>query len=104
MTTVSTHVLDVGVGRPASGMRVHLSRRDGAGWVAMAEATTDSDGRIADLGEVGPGTYRLGFETGDWGSPLYPFVHVVLEVEEGRPHLHAPLLLSPYGYTTYRGS
>jgi 5-hydroxyisourate hydrolase len=104
MTVVSTHVLDSGGGRPAAGMRVSLARRGADRWVSIAEGATDSEGRIGSLAEVEAGTYRLGFETGEWGNPLYPFVHVVFEIEEGRAHIHVPLLLSPYGYTTYRGS
>lgn len=105
MTTLSTHVLDTSTGEPAGGMRVHLSRAgtDG-GWERLGEFTTDDDGRVAAFGDLSGGTHRLGFETGEHGNEFYPFVAVVFEVDAGRPHYHVPLLLSPYGYTTYRGS
>lgn len=104
MSTLSTHVLDTSTGEPAAGVRVHLSRSDGASWDTLATVETDDDGRAGGFGDLGPGTYRLGFETGDYGNELYPFVHVIFEVESGRDHYHLPLLLSAFGYTTYRGS
>lgn len=104
MTTLSTHVLDTATGEPAAGMRVHLSRPGSSGWERLAEYTTDDDGRISGFGELAGGRYRLGFETGDYGNEFYPFVAVVFEVDADRPHYHVPLLLSPFGYSTYRGS
>lgn len=104
MTTLSTHVLDTGAGTPASGLAVHLSRRSGEGWDLVAEGLTDDDGRFGDFGEMAAGTYRLVFETGEWGNTFYPFVAVVFVVAAESDHLHVPLLISPYGYTTYRGS
>ncbi|MGH3650947.1 MAG: hydroxyisourate hydrolase [Acidimicrobiia bacterium] len=105
MTTLSTHVLDTATGAPVSGMRVHLSRAGvEGGWEMIAESQTDDDGRVAGFGDLEAGRHRLGFETGEYGNEFFPFVHVVFEVEEGRSHYHVPLLLSPYGYTTYRGS
>lgn len=103
MTTVSTHVLDTATGDPAAGMRVHLSRAIDDGWERLGEFTTDDDGRVA-LGEVSGGRHRLGFETGDYGNDFFPFVAVIFEVDDRRSHYHVPLLLSPYGYSTYRGS
>ena len=104
MTTLSTHVLDTATGEPAAGMRVHLSRAIESGWERIAELVTDDDGRISEFDAVSPGRHRLGFETGEYGNRFFPFVAVVFEVEEQRPHYHVPLLLSPYGYTIYRGS
>lgn len=104
MTTLSTHVLDSGKGTPARGVELHLSRRSGERWERVGDGQTDDDGRFGDFGEVGPGTYRLVFETGKWGNAFYPFVTVVFVVAGDTDHLHVPLLLSPYGYTTYRGS
>ena len=104
MSTLSTHVLDTATGEPAAGMTVHLSRSNGDGWESLATMTTDDDGRAGGVGELTDGTYRLGFETGDYGNDFYPFVHVVFNVDESRDHYHVPLLLSPYGYSTYRGS
>lgn len=104
MSTLSTHVLDTSTGEPAAGLFVHLSRSTGNGWESLAELLTDDDGRANEFGELAAGVYRLGFETGDYGNEFYPFVHVVFTVEESRDNYHVPLLLSPYGYTTYRGS
>ncbi|HJS72614.1 MAG TPA: hydroxyisourate hydrolase [Acidimicrobiia bacterium] len=104
MTTLSTHVLDTATGEPAAGMRVTLSRATDRGWDRLGEHITDEDGRVSVFGELSPGRHRLGFETGEYGNDFYPFVAVVFEVEEGRPHYHVPLLLSPFGYSTYRGS
>ena len=104
MTTMSTHVLDTATGEPAAGMRVHLSRSGDVGWEAVNEFETDSDGRIPSFGDLPGGLYRLGFETGEWGNEFFPFVHVAFNVDEGRSHYHVPLLLSPFSYTTYRGS
>ena len=95
MTSLSTHVLDTGTGRPAAGVRVELSR---AGAV-LASAETDADGRARLADELEPGVYRIAFE------PPSPFFRrVELEVELGDGHYHVPLLVSPYGCTSYRGS
>lgn len=104
MTTLSTHVLDTATGEPAAGMRVHLSRASDDGWERVDEAVTDADGRVTGFGELSSGRHRLAFETGEYGNEFYPFVAVVFEVDESRDHYHIPLLLSPFGYTTYRGS
>lgn len=104
MSTLSTHVLDMVTGGPAAGLRVHLSRSADTGWESVASFSTDEDGRIAGFGELIPGEYRLGFETGEYGNEFYPFVHVVFVVSGERDHYHIPLLLSTFGYTTYRGS
>ena len=103
MTTLSTHVLDTATGMPAIGMEVRLMRWAGDGWVDGVTKKTDADGR-ASFGEVGAGRFRLAFETGASGNDMYPYVHVVFEVAAERDHYHLPLLLSPFGYTTYRGS
>ena len=95
MASLSTHVLDTGEGRPAAGVRVELHR--GAELIAADE--TDADGRIAQLGEVEPGAYRLVFH------PPSPFFRrVELEVEVGEGHSHVPLLVSPYSCASSRGS
>jgi 5-hydroxyisourate hydrolase len=85
-------------------MRVTLSRAGDGGWDRLGEHITDEDGRISGFGDLSPGRHRLGFETGEYGNEFYPFVAVVFEVVEGRPHYHVPLILSPFGYSTYRGS
>jgi 5-hydroxyisourate hydrolase len=102
--TLSTHVLDTGRGMPAAGVPVWLERRDDATWVAVASGVTDSDGRLRDWvpdAAWGPAVYRLVFAT---GGEFFPEVAVVFRVTEPDRHHHVPLLLSPYGYTTYRGS
>ena len=113
MTLITSHVLDTTVGRPASGMTVRLERR-GAGAqdsAPIASTVTDADGRVRDWlpSGVPTGRYRLVFETGSWfraagRETLYPEVSIDFEVGDGIPHYHLPLLLSPYGYSTYRGS
>jgi len=93
--SLSTHVLDVEHGRPASGVRVELWRDD-----LLSAAETDADGRIAELGaDLEPGIYRLLFRP---QSPFFRGIGVEVELEEG--HYHVPLLVSSYGCTTYRGS
>jgi len=94
--TLSTHVLDTGAGRPASGVAVSLYKDERL----LAKAATDADGRVRELGGgLAPGTYRLVFEV---SSPF--FRRVALDIEIGDGHHHVPLLLSPYGVTSYRGS
>jgi len=98
MATLSTHVLDTAAGRPATGVPVTLLDAEGA---TLADAVTDDDGRVGSLGgELTPGTYRLRFAV---DGPFYPEVVVSFRVEADEHH-HVPLLLSPYGYSTYRGS
>jgi 5-hydroxyisourate hydrolase len=96
MTTVSTHVLDTERGAPAAGIRVELLRADGT---LAGEGVTDDDGRIRDLADTDPGTYRLVFHP---DSPF--FRRVELEIELGEGHVHVPLLVSSYACATYRGS
>ena len=111
MSTLSTHVLDVVAGVPARGVAVALSSRaDDGDWVEVHAASTDDDGRVGDLapGGLAAGVHRLVFDTGAWsaaaGRPcFYPEVAVMFTVEDERHH-HVPLLLSPYAYSTYRGS
>jgi 5-hydroxyisourate hydrolase len=102
VTRLTTHVLDTAAGRPAAGIAVTLSSaQDGRHYVKLAQEQTDADGRVGAFPEVGPGRWRLMFET---ESPFFPEVVVSFVVPEGREHLHVPLLLSPYGYSVYRGS
>lgn len=108
--TLSTHVLDTAAGVPAAGLRVTLSRRSADGWAQMAQSTTDQRGRItAPFGdELRPGEYELLFEAGEYFArngvrSLYVDIPVRFTMEiDG--HYHVPLLLSPFGYSTYRGS
>jgi 5-hydroxyisourate hydrolase len=116
MSSISSHVLDTTLGRPAQKIRVRLQRLelvDGAQrWTTLAEALTDENGRIARFEAESPlaaGTYRVCFDTRTYleadGRPVfYPQIDIVLAVEGGEEHYHVPLLLSPFGYSTYRGS
>lgn len=106
--TVSTHVLDAGLGRPAAGVRVRL---EGAADSPPVDAVTDADGRVAELaaGPLEPGEYRLRFDTGGYfgasgRDAFYPEVVVTFRITDPAQHYHVPLLLSPFAYSTYRGS
>ena len=111
--SVSTHVLDAVLGAPAAGVRVSLERQDGAGWAELGTADTDADGRIRSWGETAcdaaPGIHRLRFATGKWFAgrgrdTFYPEVAITFRVADPLQHHHVPLLLSPFAYSTYRGS
>jgi 5-hydroxyisourate hydrolase len=111
MSTLSIHVLDAASGQPAAGMRVALDRRDSDGWRALGEEVTDDDGRVGDLapGGLGVGVHRLVFATGEYFAAtgqtgFYPEVPVIFEVTDTGRHYHVPLLLSPFAFSTYRGS
>ncbi|CAN5774366.1 hydroxyisourate hydrolase [soil metagenome] len=105
MNSISTHVLDTGSGGPASNMEVVLQRRHGGEWVEVNSAVTDADGRVAALGsDLTAGTYQIRFDTGGYGNRFYPEVVVAVVLDESSDHYHIPLLLSPFGYSTYRGS
>ncbi|HKS27460.1 MAG TPA: hydroxyisourate hydrolase [Pyrinomonadaceae bacterium] len=114
MSAITTHVLDVSKGVPARGVPIALElERDDGGWRLLGKGTTDSDGRLRDLlPEDSPlviGTYRLTFDTETYFRAqnvegFYPFVQVVFSILDMDAHYHVPLLLSPYGYSTYRGS
>jgi 5-hydroxyisourate hydrolase len=111
MSGISTHVLDTSRGCPAEGVAVRLERRDGDGWRALGTSRTDRDGRARDLASGTPeaGTYRLTFDTAAYFAAsgveaFYPVVQVVFEVRDATRNHHVPLLLSPFGYSTYRGS
>lgn len=114
MTTVShitTHVLDTVQGIPAPGIAVQLFAQDGEEWRIIAEAVTDADGRAKQLGpeRLPAGTYRLRFDTGAYFAArdtptFFPEAQLTFIVDEERPHYHVPLLLSPFAYSTYRGS
>lgn len=109
MSAVTTHVLDTGRGRPAAGVPVRLERCYGA--TVLVRARTDGDGRVQDLGpdRLDAGDYRIVFDTGAYFARLgqaafYPEVTVTFTLADPEQHYHVPLLLSPYGYSTYRGS
>jgi 5-hydroxyisourate hydrolase len=113
MSRISTHILDTARGRPAAGVAVVLEQAgpDGA-WTELGRGATDADGRIPDLcpgGTLLPGDYRLRFATGAYFQSLgqaafYPEVLVQVRLDGDSERYHLPLLLSPFGYSTYRGS
>jgi 5-hydroxyisourate hydrolase len=104
---ISTHVLDAVHGRPAVGLAVRLAHLDGGEWVELASEITDGDGRIPALAAVSvAGVYRLTFATEDYldVETFYPEVSITVRITDPAAHHHVPLLLSPYAYSTYRGS
>lgn len=108
---VTTHVLDTALGCPATGVTVSLTAVTADGTRTIATGATDADGRVAALGppRLEPGPYRLVFATGAYhaatGQPsFFPEVAITFAIENGAVHHHVPLLLSPYAYSTYRGS
>ena len=112
MSAITTHVLDVSRGRPAPGISVLLERVNGPQATLLARATTDADGRVKTFTPppaLTSGTYRLTFEVGSYFTAagrqaFYPRVVVEFDVRDASQHYHVPLLLSPFGYSTYRGS
>ena len=115
MSRITTHVLDTALGRPAAGVKIRLERLGGDGVEAevLGQGATDEDGRLRELAPPGPalraGVYRLVFDTGGYFRDqelvgFYPRVIIEFDVRDGLQHYHVPLLLGPYGYTTYRGS
>lgn len=109
---ISTHVLDTASGRPAAGVPVRLERLDGKGFLTVGAGRTDIDGRHAHLvpdGAFVAGTWRITFDTAAYFAQtgtegFYPEVQVVFVVRDAGQHHHVPLLLSPFGFSTYRGS
>jgi 5-hydroxyisourate hydrolase len=110
---ITSHVLDTAKGCPAAGITAKLEYKTDSGWTHLGQGTTNDDGRIAGLLPVDhklkAGTYQLTFETNTYFERLslpsfYPYVIVVFVVENIAEHYHIPLLLCPFGYSTYRGS
>lgn len=113
MKRISTHILDLALGKPADGVPVCLEKQESSGWRAMSSQQTDSDGRCGQLlpeGEsLSAGSYRLVFDTANYFAAqetdsIYPVIEVTFYVKDGESQFHIPLLLSPNGYTTYKGS
>ena len=109
MNGITTHILDVSRGLPAQGVRLNLEKWVNNAWILLSEAQTDEDGRARCLdGEPEPGIYRLTFHVAAYfdatqTTAFYPLVQIEFTVREPKHH-HVPLLLSPFGYSTYRGS
>ncbi|HYC51660.1 MAG TPA: hydroxyisourate hydrolase [Gemmatimonadaceae bacterium] len=110
---ITTHVLDVSTGKPAAQVRVSLSRVEGSTRKPIGAGLTDADGRLKELvrrgSEPGAGVFELQFETGPYFRArgvehFHPHIIVVVEITDPKQHYHVPLLVSPFGYTTYRGT
>jgi 5-hydroxyisourate hydrolase len=109
---ITVHVLDTGRGKPAAGLTVVLERAEGQDWRKVATAKTDGAGRIENLlpadKPVATGAYRLTFDSGAYFAAsktrtFYPHIVVIFEIDDPKEHYHVPLILSPFGYSTYRG-
>jgi len=112
MSRITTHILDTTVGKPAAGVTIILYGGENDEWTELARGVTNADGRIADLLNKDDllhfGIYKMRFETKDYFDKrqvktFYPYVEIIFEIESGQ-HYHIPLLLNPFGYSTYRGS
>jgi 5-hydroxyisourate hydrolase len=110
MSPITTHVLDISKGRPAAGIPVRLER---VGHGLLGQGCTDADGRLRtllpDAARLEPGQYRLSFDVADYFTamgiePFYPTIDITFIIRDPSQHYHVPLLLSPHGYSTYRGS
>lgn len=110
---ITTHILDTTLGKPARGVAILLQRMTADEmWKEIGKGATDEDGRLKTLtppGPIEPGTYRIRFDTGAYFAAtgtkgFYPYVEVVFEIADGAVHYHVPLLLNPWGFSTYRGS
>lgn len=108
---LSSHILDINLGAPASGVKISLAKMSGDNiWTTIAERTTDVNGRVKDFleGTGNEGIYKLTYYVGEYFSTMeqdtfYPFIEVVFEIKDDS-HYHVPITLSPYGYSTYRGN
>jgi 5-hydroxyisourate hydrolase len=111
VSAITTHVLDTALGRPAAGIAVRLEAGDGLGWRVLGDGVTDADGRVRELGPdmVTEGHHRLTFATAayfahDGRESFFPEVTVTFTVTDPTQHHHVPILLSPFAFSTYRGS
>ncbi len=113
MGRISTHILDISRGRPAAEVPVALERvNEDGNWQELGRAFTDADGRVEGFADAGPlqaAVHRLRFDVAEYfraqgATSFYPFVEIVFEIARAEEHYHVPLLLSPFGYSTYRGS
>jgi len=109
---ITTHVLDTSLGKPGAGIAIELERDDSGVWHLIGGGITDADGRLKTLtapGPVMPAHYRIRFQTGQYFAAqnvvgFFPVVEIQFTVVDGEAHYHVPLLLSPYAFSTYRGS
>jgi len=112
MSQITTHILDTSIGKPASGVGIHLQKPTKEGWENLASGSTSSDGRISNLLEdevkLHPGIYSIIFDVAEYFANIgvksfYPSIRITFEIFDDS-HYHIPLLLNPFGYSTYRGS
>ncbi len=112
MSQLTTHILDTSIGKPASGVSITLFKQDNNHWIEISKGLTNDDGRIPDL--IDPdlvlehGVYKIKFETAEYFQrqnikTFYPYAEIVFTIDSN-DHYHVPLLLNPFGYSTYRGS
>ena len=113
MSQITTHILDTSLGKPAAGVRVSLSQQTESEWIELGVGVTDDDGRVSDLldsdATLPAGQCKLTFDTGDYYADIdtscfYPQVEIQFSIAGDGQHYHVPLLLNPFGYSTYRGS
>jgi 5-hydroxyisourate hydrolase len=113
VSQITTHVLDTALGKPASDIPVRLEFSEGESWKSVAQGQTNSDGRVPDLlpknSKLHAGTYRITFDLQTYFATqkrksFYPYASIVFQIEDASQHFHVPLLLSGFGYSTYRGS
>ena len=113
MSSISTHILDTARGIPAANVSISLHRQKNNQWNCIGEGKTNTDGRVSDLYEqqsnLSAGVYKMHFDTGHYflkagDNIFYPYAEVVFVIGKDKDHYHIPLLLSPFGYSTYRGS
>jgi 5-hydroxyisourate hydrolase len=111
MTGITSHVLDTSIGKPAAGIAISLHRKTDRGWSPLGNAVTDDDGRVASLtgDSCEPGHYQITFAVADYFArrdieSFYPVINIEFNVVDAAQHYHVPLLLNPFGFSTYRGS
>ncbi len=112
MSQITTHILDTSLGKPAASVEVELHQLHDNQWRQIASDETNQDGRVGDWlgdGNLTAGQYRLVFQVGDYFAragrdTFYPHIEIVFQIGDDGQHYHVPLLLNPYGYSTYRGS
>ncbi|MCX8959242.1 hydroxyisourate hydrolase [Erwinia psidii] len=111
MSTITTHILDTALGRPAAGVRISLEQKSGEGWLTVASGCTDADGRVKNLTpeSLATGHYRLIADIGDYFAAggrdaLYVSAQIDFILQEADSHYHLPFLVSPWSWSTYRGS
>ena len=113
MSQITSHILDTTRGKPAAAVPISLFQQQGEQWQLLATGNTDQDGRVSDLlsneTRLAAGVYRMHFDTKAYfkarnEQSFYPYVDIVFEINDNGEHYHIPLLLTAFGYSTYRGS